>query len=95
MPNDTESPDHAGLRSDAPDKELILGARHIVDNMWARVGRVDTAELEHKICAFALDAYCKGRDSLEAEMATLRADRSRLNDEVNMLASRLAALEGD
>lgn len=91
MPNN-ESPDHAGLRSDAIDKELILGARHIVDNMWARVGRVDTAELEHKICAFALDAYCKGRDSQSAELATLRTDRSRLNDEVNALAGQVQSL---
>lgn len=45
------------------------------------------------ITQFGITCWTAGRDSQETELATLRKDRSRLNDEVNALATRVAALE--
>lgn len=87
MPNDNESPDHAGLRRSTT--EIASDVLDHISRMPNRDAEVDAVRTFGKAC------YREGVASQSAELATLRADRSRLNDEVNMLASRLAALEGD
>lgn len=124
MPNDTESPDHAGLRSGAratPDSvlvELIAGANDLHELMGENMSAHTKID---RIADFGREYYVKGVASQDAELATLRAelssanafgdkctesieemgieattlraDRARLNDEVNALAGQVQSLK--
>lgn len=76
MPNDTESPDHAGLRS--VDDQI-----DIIKSLAAELVASPTATTEMKLTSmmsrFGIDCYSKGRDSQEAELSALRGELGSAN----------------
>lgn len=78
-----ESPDHAGLRSEALDVAYEVTRYNVTSSYQALPF----------IVQFGITAFAKGVASQEAELATLRKDRAELNAEVERLATRMADLK--
>lgn len=82
MPNDTESPDRAGLIASANDLHELMGER-----MSAHT-KID------RIADFGREYYVKGVASQSTELAALRGDNAELQKEVNALAGQVQDRDG-
>lgn len=86
MPNDNESPDHAGLTEDEALEAAGNLARY--SNLTGRKLNALTELIAHLV----LGCYRKGVEAQSAELATLRGDNAEFQKEVNALAGQVQSL---